>query len=479
MCADLAEQDRTTCGNRPGRHEGEGKESVIPARVRAAVLVAILAISGIGAMGTLSAQPAAAVDFGQTTIYFSETGHHLSKEFLKSWQANGGLMTFGYPISEPFSQDGMTVQYFERARLELHPENAGTPYIVQATLLGSWLTQSRRDEPAFRPLPADTGNGGDPGRRFFAETGHTLSYGFKEYWDQNGGLYVFGYPLSEEFQENGLTVQYFERGRFEWHPEYRGTQFEVLLGLLGNQYGKERKIDPSPVPKLDVAITAFPGLLDTRWSKAVRTQEGYAMAIIKADSLNVRSAPTTSATIVGQTYLRHPVAIQDIVDGESVDGVPVWYKIGDGRYVAAVWVEPFVQTTPPQTYSGRWVDVNLSRFYAVAYDGDRPVYAAIITAGRDGKTPPGVYRIFSRVRNETMDSATVGIPKGDPHYYYLPNVEFTQYFLAGGFALHGNYWTDPANYGGFTSNGCVGLMNKDAEWFWNYLGIGSTVQIHY
>jgi hypothetical protein len=30
-------------------------------------------------------------------------------------------------------------------------------------------------------------------------------------------------------------VQYFERNRFEYHPENAGTPFEVLLGLLGNQ----------------------------------------------------------------------------------------------------------------------------------------------------------------------------------------------------------------------------------------------------
>ncbi len=39
--------------------------------------------------------------------------------------------------------------------------------------------------------------------------------------------------MSEEMGENGLTVQYFERARFEHHPEYRGTPAEVLLGLLG------------------------------------------------------------------------------------------------------------------------------------------------------------------------------------------------------------------------------------------------------
>ena len=62
---------------------------------------------------------------------------------------------------------------------------------------------------------------------------------------------------------------------------------------------------------------------------------------------------------------------------------------------------------------------------------------------------------------------------------YLENVEFTQYFLAGGYALHGNYWTPEANFGGFTSNGCVGLMNHDAEFFWNWMNPGDYISIHY
>jgi hypothetical protein len=52
------------------------------------------------------------------------------------------LASFGYPISEELREvnqaDGKTytVQYFERARLEYHPENAGTPYVVQLGLMG-------------------------------------------------------------------------------------------------------------------------------------------------------------------------------------------------------------------------------------------------------------------------------------------------------------------------------------------------------
>lgn len=181
-------------------------------------------------------------------MYFPETGHHLGDRFLTFWRTRGGLPIFGYPISEPMQQDGRLVQYFERARLELHEEFLATPYEVQLTLLGSHVTAERTEE-AFRPLPPDTGTDGDPGRLFFPQTGHTLAYGFKEYWERHGGLDIFGYPISEEFVEDGYTVQYFERARFEWHPEFRGTPYEVLLGHLGAEAAATRRVSTAPVAR--------------------------------------------------------------------------------------------------------------------------------------------------------------------------------------------------------------------------------------
>ena len=83
----------------------------------------------------------------------------------------------------------------------------------------------------------------DPGQSssqwfFFSETGHYL-WGMRPFWESNGGLPVFGYPMTEEFLELNAdsgkvhNVQYFERQRFEHHPENAGTPYEVLLGRLG------------------------------------------------------------------------------------------------------------------------------------------------------------------------------------------------------------------------------------------------------
>jgi hypothetical protein len=83
---------------------------------------------------------------------------------------------------------------------------------------------------------------GQQGSQYFPETGHTVSGRFLQYWQQNGGLAVFGYPLTDERQENGRAAQYFERQRFELHPENQ-RPYDVLLGRLGDELLRQRGIN--------------------------------------------------------------------------------------------------------------------------------------------------------------------------------------------------------------------------------------------
>lgn len=69
--------------------------------------------------------------------------------------------------------------------------------------------------------------------QFFNETGHTVGGGFLQFWLAKGGLQIFGYPITEEFIEKGRTVQYFERARFEHHPNSNPSLWDVMLGRVG------------------------------------------------------------------------------------------------------------------------------------------------------------------------------------------------------------------------------------------------------
>jgi hypothetical protein len=228
---------------------------------------------------------------------------------------------------------------------------------------------------------------------------------------------------------------------------------------------------PEPEPTLPPVLNGDPW-----WHKAVQTPDGAWMGVVTAVGLNVRDAPSPDANVLEETYARHLLTVYETDWDESSQSL--WYDIGHGRYVAADFVEPFIAPDASRIFDDHWVDVNLSEFYAVAYDGSLPVYAAIITAGRNDLTPLGDFTILYRVRIGDMDAATLGVKKKDPDYYLQPDVEYAQYFKAGGFAIHGNYWTLASQFGGFSSHGCVGLLNPDAAWFWDYLGTGSAVSIH-
>jgi endonuclease YncB( thermonuclease family) len=151
----------------------------------------------------------------------------------------------GFPISSEIQEtsptDGKlyTVQYFERAVFELHPENPA-PNDVLLSLLGNFLYQHKYPGGA----PGQTPNTA-LGSRLFTETGKRVGGVFLDYWNKNGGLAQQGYPISEEFNEksdlDGKTylVQYFERAVFEYHPEQQ-PPFNVLLSQLGTFQYKAR-----------------------------------------------------------------------------------------------------------------------------------------------------------------------------------------------------------------------------------------------
>jgi peptidoglycan-N-acetylglucosamine deacetylase len=80
-----------------------------------------------------------------------------------------------------------------------------------------------------------------PAERYFPQTGKTVRGNFLLYWDRFGGLPIYGYPITNEFKEGGITVQYFERARFEHRPGTWPARYDVHLGLLGRELTKARE----------------------------------------------------------------------------------------------------------------------------------------------------------------------------------------------------------------------------------------------
>jgi hypothetical protein len=191
-----------------------------------------LAVLGLLAVA-LAGAPRAAGAAPPREACFAETNHCAARAFLDYWANSGGLESLGFPIDQMRrSPDGSIRQFYERAILEWHPEN-GPQFQVLLTRLGAAAIAGhpRAQQP---PEPCGTGC------TLFRETNHTMRGEFRTYWAAHGGLAVFGYPLTEAYEEISAVdgrrylVQYYERNRFELHPEAQ-VRYRVLLGLLGRE----------------------------------------------------------------------------------------------------------------------------------------------------------------------------------------------------------------------------------------------------
>lgn len=149
----------------------------------------------------------------------------IDPHFGKYYASRGGLAFFGLPISELQTEVGRPVQYFERVRMESQPNGQ-----VGLGLLGSELLPKQM--PSYY-IPTDSSG------LYFSVTGYLLDnqVGFLNFWQKNGGLPMFGYPLSAAYDSKGTIVQWFERARFEYQPKGQ----VILLGRLGFEYLEQRQ----------------------------------------------------------------------------------------------------------------------------------------------------------------------------------------------------------------------------------------------
>ncbi len=180
--------------------------------------------------------------------YFSKYGHWVKGEFLVAYYAvPNPRELYGDPITEMFtSVSGLRVQYFEYARFELHTDSRGNSRI-ELTDIGTYIYERGNPQAEQENSPAC---------RLFPETGYRVCRAFLVFFDANGGAAQFGNPISPPEFEGERTVQYFERGRFEWRPELP-TGERVKLGPLGFLYFYKLGEDLgelAPVPGIDNTV---------------------------------------------------------------------------------------------------------------------------------------------------------------------------------------------------------------------------------
>lgn len=115
----------------------------------------------------------------------------------------------------------------------------------------------------------------------------------------------------------------------------------------------------------------------------------------------------------------------------------------------------------------RWIDIDTATQTLVAYEGDRPVYATLVSTGRRGRateTPLGVHRIWVKLATGDMDD----LEREDvERNYRIEAVPWVQYFERSN-GLHAAFWHD--RYGTRHSHGCVNLSARDARALFDFTG---------
>jgi hypothetical protein len=241
----------------------------------------------------------------------------------------GGLEIFGYPISRPFiSQDGILVQYFQKARLEWHPDNP-EPYKVQLGLLGEELGYRKPKTGPVRSVSLR--------RVYFEETEHAVAYMFLDYFRDHGGIDIFGYPITDMYLEDRQVVQYFQRLKLIWNVGAQGPKMTV--GDLGELYIEkyQDRIPPHALEPYTTSLRASDNealirdlqvIIDVRETVIAAGQEQLVSVLV----LDRISGTPVADALVSLTFVNE--------GGEMLDGSGRTFTTGpDGRGDAIIPLE--------------------------------------------------------------------------------------------------------------------------------------------
>ncbi len=157
--------------------------------------------------------------------------------------------------------------------------------------------------------------------------------------------------------------------------------------------------------------------------------------------------------------------------GEEVINNTTYFVAADGRLYRERDVRRIEPRARPAEVGAneKWIEINLTGQYLIAYEGDRPVYATLISSGRahvrgdpeaDYLTPTGTFRVRAKHVASAMDGDTAS---DGP--YSIDDVPWVMYFQLA-YALHGAFWHN--GFGFPRSHGCVNLAPADARWVFNW-----------
>jgi len=383
------------------------------------------------------------------------------------------------------------------------------------------------DEETGIEIPGDLGQA--ELQVWYRDTGHTLRGYMLDYWRSQGATSVFGLPISEPFaSENGYYSQAFERGIFQFRPEFiwndspTMTLMPVGDELLESRVGTTRR---------DGRRTGGGG--DPRTS-AWRTYGPESSVAGRALEQGGIYSELTGHSITGEFlswYNDHegswylgapvsqPVAERGLVVQYFEGGILLRSKGG------RVWLAPVIReqpqtvkvdTTPvkrngvrefrgeadlwtagnpnpmgdPEAPGRKWLDVNLTTQSLSVYQGSTLVSSTLVSTGlAPNFTSEGIHHIRLKYPKQDMagvtgangevvavgDGAVEAVQPGQAPYE-VEDVPDVMYINMEGEALHGAYWHN--NFGNPMSHGCINLPLDFAKFLYGWAPLGTMVWVH-
>ncbi|GGK37995.1 L,D-transpeptidase [Nocardia camponoti] len=132
-----------------------------------------------------------------------------------------------------------------------------------------------------------------------------------------------------------------------------------------------------------------------------------------------------------------------------------------------------------QTNSGTYADANLSTHTFTVSQGGNVVRVMPASMGKPGwETPTGSFPVLEKFASLVFDSRTIGIPLDSPEGYLI-NGEWAERLTWGGVFVHSAPWSVDSQGNANVSHGCINLAPGDAQWYYENVGIGDIVNVHY
>ncbi|OQX64369.1 MAG: hypothetical protein B5M51_03965 [Anaerolinea sp. 4484_236] len=242
------------------------------------IILSLLAVTPVQAQGTDSK-------------FFDQTRHNVQGAFWAYYQSVADAeIILGYPITEEFLNKVGSLIYRSGAQLNIN-----------------------------NPLACRT----------YPETGYSVCFAFLEFFDAHGGVGQFGFPISPfEYQDN-MIVQYFQNGRFEWHPSNPNGQ-RVVMGDMGSAYfymAGEDTARLQPASPLNAGIQPQVLTLNVRafpW-KAVTYSTDQQLIFVIAQDQTLQPVPNASGVVkvYWPTGTEEPLSILTDANGVATLSLPV------------------------------------------------------------------------------------------------------------------------------------------------------------